>query len=233
MGARSWCLYLLLGSLAGVPIVVIPDSWWYTAWYDTIGLSAVVAVLLGARGRRTGAHLTWWWLASKAAHPTRMSTAARRVRPGGGRSHPRRRAVRSPTRALHHDAAAPRSRPTAHRRAGGRIPPDTTPLTTWPSGPRSRVDRAVSSAWSSSRVRPMPSIIAATCWPCSNSAPGAAATTPVASMPSTRGSDALGEAQPGVQLGAVDPKRLDPDEHPAWARLGDRQLADPKCLGRA
>src|SRR4051812_43110535 len=33
----------------------------------------------------------------------------------------------------------------------------------------------------------MPPIIAATCWPSSNSPPGAAATTPVASMPSTRG----------------------------------------------
>src|SRR6266511_606104 len=33
----------------------------------------------------------------------------------------------------------------------------------------------------------MPPIIAATCWPSSNSRPGAAATTPVASMPSTRG----------------------------------------------
>src|SRR5215211_4554261 len=33
----------------------------------------------------------------------------------------------------------------------------------------------------------MPPIIAATCWPFSNSPPGATATTPVASMPSTRG----------------------------------------------
>src|SRR5881396_2144478 len=33
----------------------------------------------------------------------------------------------------------------------------------------------------------MPPIIAATCWPSSNSPPGAAATTPVASLPSTRG----------------------------------------------
>src|SRR4051794_34112195 len=33
----------------------------------------------------------------------------------------------------------------------------------------------------------MPPIIVATCWPSSNSPPGAAATTPVASMPSTRG----------------------------------------------
>jgi hypothetical protein len=48
-----------------------------------------------------------------------------------------------------------------------------------------------------------------------------------------REGDALGEAQPRVQLGAIDPKGLDPDEHPAWARLGDRQLADHKCLGRA
>ena len=64
MGARRWRLYLLVGSLASVPIVAIPDSWWYTAWYDTIGLSAVAAVLLGARGRRTGAHRSWWCLAA-------------------------------------------------------------------------------------------------------------------------------------------------------------------------
>jgi diguanylate cyclase (GGDEF)-like protein len=63
MHPRGWRRYLLLGSLASVPIVVIPDSWWYTAWYDTIGLSAVAAVLLGARGRLGGAHRSWWWLA--------------------------------------------------------------------------------------------------------------------------------------------------------------------------
>src|SRR5215218_757036 len=33
----------------------------------------------------------------------------------------------------------------------------------------------------------MPPIIEATCWPSTNSPPGGAATTPVASMPSTRG----------------------------------------------
>jgi hypothetical protein len=53
VGARSWRLYLLVGSLASVPIVVIPDSWCYTAWYDTVGLSAVVAILAGVPGRRT------------------------------------------------------------------------------------------------------------------------------------------------------------------------------------
>ena len=80
----------------------------------------------------------------------------------------------------------------------------------------------------------MPPIIVATCWPAANSPPGAAATTPVASMPEhAREGHAFGEAQPGVQLGAVEPERLHPDEHPAWARVGDRQLADPERLRRA
>jgi hypothetical protein len=64
MHPRGWRLYLLFGSLASVPIVAIPDSWWYTAWYDTIGLSALAAVLLSARGRHAGAHRSWWWLAA-------------------------------------------------------------------------------------------------------------------------------------------------------------------------
>jgi hypothetical protein len=64
MGRQSWRWYFLLGSLAAVPIVVIPDSWWYTAWYDTLGLSAVFAVLVGARRNRTRAPSTWRWLAA-------------------------------------------------------------------------------------------------------------------------------------------------------------------------
>jgi hypothetical protein len=48
-----------------------------------------------------------------------------------------------------------------------------------------------------------------------------------------RKGDAPREAQARVQFGAIDPKRRNPDEHPAWARLRDRQLTDPKCLGRA
>ena len=55
MNGRAWRWYLLVGALATLPIVVIPDSWWYTAWYDTFGLSAVAAILLGCaptgRGR--------------------------------------------------------------------------------------------------------------------------------------------------------------------------------------
>ena len=64
MGRQSWRWYFLLGSLAAVPIVVIPDSWWYTAWYDMLGLSAVFAVLVGARRNRTRALSTWRWLAA-------------------------------------------------------------------------------------------------------------------------------------------------------------------------
>jgi hypothetical protein len=60
---RSWRLYLLVGALATLPIVAIPESWWYTAWYDTIGLSAVVAVLVGVRVNRPGTRVTWWLLA--------------------------------------------------------------------------------------------------------------------------------------------------------------------------
>jgi diguanylate cyclase (GGDEF)-like protein len=64
MGARIWWWYLLLGGLAAVPIVAIPDSWWYTAWYDLLGLSSVVAILVGARANRTRTRATWRWLAA-------------------------------------------------------------------------------------------------------------------------------------------------------------------------
>ena len=49
MDRRAWRLHLVVGTVAILPIVVIPDSWWYTAWYDGIGLSAVVAILVGVR----------------------------------------------------------------------------------------------------------------------------------------------------------------------------------------
>lgn len=48
MNGRTWRRYLLVGALATVPIVAIPDSWWYTAWYDTLGLSAVASILTDA-----------------------------------------------------------------------------------------------------------------------------------------------------------------------------------------
>jgi diguanylate cyclase len=53
-----------LGGLAAVPIVAIPDSWWYTAWYDLLGLSSVVAILVGVRTNRPRTRVTWWWLAA-------------------------------------------------------------------------------------------------------------------------------------------------------------------------
>jgi diguanylate cyclase (GGDEF)-like protein len=64
MNRGSWRWYLLVGAVATMPIVVIPDSWWYTAWYDTIGPSAVAAVLIGVRGHRPRTPITWWWLAA-------------------------------------------------------------------------------------------------------------------------------------------------------------------------
>jgi diguanylate cyclase (GGDEF)-like protein len=64
MDLRSWRLYLLVGVLAAVPIVAIPDSWWYTAWYDLLGLSAVAAVLVGVQRNRPPTRVTWWWLAA-------------------------------------------------------------------------------------------------------------------------------------------------------------------------
>jgi diguanylate cyclase (GGDEF)-like protein len=64
MNARSWRWYLLLGGLAALPVVAIPDSWWYTAWYDLLGLSSVVAILVGARVNRTRTRATWRWLAA-------------------------------------------------------------------------------------------------------------------------------------------------------------------------
>jgi diguanylate cyclase (GGDEF)-like protein len=63
MNRRGWRWYLLVGALAAAPIVVIPDSWWYTAWYDAIGLSAVAAILVGVRGNRRHTRLTWYALA--------------------------------------------------------------------------------------------------------------------------------------------------------------------------
>jgi diguanylate cyclase (GGDEF)-like protein len=64
MNGRSWRLYFLLGALAALPIVAIPDSWWYTAWYDTLGLSAVAAILVGVQRNRPRTRGTWWWLAA-------------------------------------------------------------------------------------------------------------------------------------------------------------------------
>jgi diguanylate cyclase (GGDEF)-like protein len=63
MDMRSWRRYLLVGALATLPIVIIPDSWWYTAWYDAIGLSAVAAILIGVRANRPRTRGTWWLLA--------------------------------------------------------------------------------------------------------------------------------------------------------------------------
>jgi diguanylate cyclase (GGDEF)-like protein len=64
MNGRAWRWYLLVGAPATLPILVIPESWWYTAWYDTFGLSAVAAILLAVRANRSGARLTWWLLAA-------------------------------------------------------------------------------------------------------------------------------------------------------------------------
>jgi diguanylate cyclase (GGDEF)-like protein len=64
MRRSSWRWYLAVGALAATAIVIIPDSWWYTAWYDTIGLSAVAAILIGVRRNRTRTRWTWWLLAA-------------------------------------------------------------------------------------------------------------------------------------------------------------------------
>jgi diguanylate cyclase (GGDEF)-like protein len=64
MDGRVWRRYLLVGAVAAAAIVAIPDSWWYTAWYDTIGLSAVAAVLVGVRRNRPRSRITWWLLAA-------------------------------------------------------------------------------------------------------------------------------------------------------------------------
>jgi diguanylate cyclase (GGDEF)-like protein len=64
MNRGDWRWYLLVGALATAPIVIIPDSWWYTAWYDMIGLSAVAAVLIGVRINRSRTPVTWWSLAA-------------------------------------------------------------------------------------------------------------------------------------------------------------------------
>ena len=64
MNRRGWRWHLGIGTVATVPILVIPESWWYTVWYDAIGLSAVVAVLVGVRRNRPRTRVTWWWLAA-------------------------------------------------------------------------------------------------------------------------------------------------------------------------
>ena len=64
MNRSGWRLYQAVGALATVSIVMIPDSWWYTAWYDTIGLPAVTAVLIGVRTNRSRSPMTWCWLAA-------------------------------------------------------------------------------------------------------------------------------------------------------------------------
>jgi hypothetical protein len=62
-------------------------------------------------------------MAGRPGHPA----APARLRSDSGRSCPRPRAVRSPTRALRRGPAAPRLLPTAPRRAGGPTPPDPRP----------------------------------------------------------------------------------------------------------
>jgi diguanylate cyclase len=64
MNGRASRWYLLVGAPATLAVLVIPESWWYTAWYDLFGLSAVAAILLGVRANRSGARLTWWLLAA-------------------------------------------------------------------------------------------------------------------------------------------------------------------------
>jgi diguanylate cyclase (GGDEF)-like protein len=64
MNGRAWRWYLLVGAVAAAAIVAVPDSWWYTAWYDTIGLSAVAAILIGVGWHRPRSRLTWWLLAA-------------------------------------------------------------------------------------------------------------------------------------------------------------------------
>ena len=64
------------------------------------------------------------WLDDQATPQLRHPA---RLRPESGRWRPPPQAVRSPTQALHPGAAAPRLLPTAHRRAGGRIPRETRP----------------------------------------------------------------------------------------------------------
>jgi hypothetical protein len=63
-----------------------------------------------------------WMMTGRRGH-----TAGRTLRSGSGRSRPQRQAVRSPTPVLRRVPAGPRLLPTAHRRAGWRIPPETRP----------------------------------------------------------------------------------------------------------
>jgi diguanylate cyclase len=44
--------------------MAIDPPGWYTAWYDLLGLSSVVAILVGARANRTRTRATWRWLAA-------------------------------------------------------------------------------------------------------------------------------------------------------------------------
>src|SRR5712692_11526338 len=79
----------------------------------------------------------------------------------------------------------------------------------------------------------MPPIMVATWWPTGNSPPGHWATTPAASMPRTRSNVTRCEALAGMQLGPVQPERLDLDQHPTSRRRRNWELADRQRIGRA
>ena len=92
----------------------------------------------------------------------------------------------------------------------------------------------VYSAYPPSKTRPMPPIRAMTCWPGRYSPPGQAATVPAASDSEDPGEGhALGQAEPGVQLRAVEAERLDLDQDPPGPGDGDRQRPDLEGVGRS
>jgi diguanylate cyclase (GGDEF)-like protein len=65
MGGRAWRIYLAGGLAAVVLYFVLPlEGLWSSLAYDLIGLSSVVAILVGVRQLRPARPLIWWCFAA-------------------------------------------------------------------------------------------------------------------------------------------------------------------------
>ena len=64
MNGRAWRWYLLVGAAATLPILVIPDSWWYTGLVRQLRAVGGGRDPARVRANRSGARLTWWLLAA-------------------------------------------------------------------------------------------------------------------------------------------------------------------------
>ena len=107
--------------------------------------------------------------------------------------------------------------------------PSVAPSSLLVKGRICRAGAQVYSAQPPSNSRPIPPIIAITCCPTANSQPGHSATTPVASMPSTRG-----EMTPSARPSRVcSPERFRPNDAPGTpgGRWASATAADARSRG--